>query len=151
MQVQSVMSSSPAYSAPEDALEVIAQQMEAHHTGIIPIGENNRLVGMITDRDIALRAVAKGKGPDTKARDIMTQEVLYCFEDHDVKDVLNNMKEQKVHRLIVLDNEKNKQLKGMISISDIAKANAQAGNDNEISAALDDCMQRDTRQAACCA
>ncbi len=86
--------------------------------GVLPVGQNDRLVGMITDRDIAIRAVAADKGPQTPIRDIMSKEVLYCFEDDEVDDVVQNMADIKVRRLPVLNHEK--RLVGILSLGDIA-------------------------------
>jgi len=77
-------------------------------------------VGMITDRDIAVRAVAAGKGPETPVREIMSTEVKYCFEDDDIDDVAQNMAEIKLRRLPVLN--ESKRLVGIISLADIALA-----------------------------
>ena len=85
--------------------------------GALPVGENDRLVGMITDRDIAVRAVARGLGPDTRIREVMSQEVLYCFEDEDLDDAAQHMRDIKVRRLPVLDRDK--RLVGIISLSDL--------------------------------
>ena len=67
--------------------------------GSLPVQEDDRLVGVITDRDIAVRAVAQGKSPDTPVRDVMSREVLYCFEDQEVKEIARNMGDVKVRRL----------------------------------------------------
>jgi CBS domain-containing protein len=87
--------------------------------GALPVAENDRLVGMITDRDIAVRAVALGKMPDTKVRDIMSGEVLYCFDDEDLTHVSRNMSDMKVRRLPVVNRDK--RLVGVISVGDIAR------------------------------
>jgi len=86
--------------------------------GILPVGEEDKLVGMVTDRDLALRALAQGKGPECKVRDVMTPEVKYCFEDEEVGDVARNMAEQKLQRLPVMNREK--RLVGIVSLGDIA-------------------------------
>jgi CBS domain-containing protein len=86
----------------------------------MPVGENDRLVGMITDRDIAIRAVAQGKGPDTPVREVMsTEQVLYCFEDEDLEHVAQNMGDTQVRRLPVVNREK--RLVGIVSLGDIAR------------------------------
>jgi CBS domain-containing protein len=87
--------------------------------GVIPVGENDRLVGMITDRDIAIRAVAKGKGPDTPVRDVMSSEVKYCYDDEDLEHVAKNMGDIQVRRLPVVNRDK--RLVGIVSLGDIAK------------------------------
>ena len=97
----------------------VARLMAEIDAGVLPVGENDRLVGMITDRDIALRAVAKGLGPDTLVREVMSKEqVLYCFEDDDVDDVAKNMGDNQVRRLPVVNRDK--RLVGIVSIGDLA-------------------------------
>jgi CBS domain-containing protein len=91
--------------------------------GALPVGENDRLVGMITDRDIAVRAVAGGKSPDTPIRDVMSTDVCYCFDDQDIEDVAINMADIQVRRLPVVD--RNKRLVGILALGDIAQADNQ--------------------------
>ena len=86
--------------------------------GVLPVGENDKLVGMITDRDIVVRALAQGKAGDTRIRDVMSSEVKYCFEEDDVDDVARNMSDLQIRRLPVVD--KNKRLTGIVSLGDIA-------------------------------
>jgi CBS domain-containing protein len=86
--------------------------------GILPVGENDRLVGMISDRDIIVRAVAAGQGPETAIGKIMSKEVMYCFLDDDVGGAAENMAELKVRRLPVLDHDK--RLVGILSLGDVA-------------------------------
>jgi len=87
--------------------------------GPLPICDNDRLVGMLTDRDITVRAVAEGKDPRaTRVRDVMTEGVCYCFEDDDVADAARLMKENQIRRLLVLD--RNKRLAGIVSLGDLA-------------------------------
>ena len=81
---------------------------------MLPVGEGDRLVGMLTDRDIAVRAVAKGKGPDAKVRDAMTADVKFCFDDEDLDDAVRSMGEQKVRRLPVMSRDK--RLVGIVSL-----------------------------------
>ena len=87
-------------------------------TGVLPVGEGDRLVGMLTDRDIAVRAVANGKGPDAKVRDAMSPDVKYCFEDEDLDDAVRSMGEQKVRRLPVMSRDR--RLVGIVSLGDVA-------------------------------
>jgi CBS domain-containing protein len=103
-----------------------AKLMAAADAGALPVGENDRLVGVITDRDIAIRAVARNLPPTTPIRDVMSKEVLYCFEDEDIAHVAENMGEQQIRRLPVLDRDK--RLVGIISLGDIATSTPrQAG------------------------
>ena len=81
-------------------------------------GENDRLVGMITDRDIAVRAVAEHKGSDTPVREVMTRDVKYCFEDEDLEHVASNMADLRVRRLPVVDRDK--RLVGIVSLGDVS-------------------------------
>src|SRR5690606_15169161 len=106
------------------------QAMVRLDAGAMPVGDNERLIGMITDRDIAVRAVATGMGPDAKIRDVMSTEVKYCFEDEEIEDVLENMGDLQVRRLPVLNRDK--RLVGIVSLGDLA-AN---GETEEAGAAL---------------
>jgi len=95
-----------------------AETMARLDAGVMPVSEDNRLVGMITDRDIAIRGVAMGKGPDTEIRDVMSTKVKYCYDDEDVEEVLHNMGDLQVRRLPVLNREK--RLVGIVSLGDLA-------------------------------
>ena len=100
-------------------LEEAAHEMLDDDLGFLPIGENEKLIGVITDRDIAIRGVAEGKDPQTTpVRDVMTDKVLYCYEKDDIKTAAKSMKEQQIRRLIVLD--KDKKLTGVLTMGDIA-------------------------------
>src|SRR5215217_8731727 len=105
-------------ATPDQTIQDAAKIMSDVDAGVLPVGENDRLVGMITDRDIAVRAVAEGKGPDTPIREVMTQDVKYCYEDDDTNDVARNMADIQVRRLPVLTREK--RLVGIISLGDMA-------------------------------
>ncbi|MDQ6433060.1 CBS domain-containing protein [Mesorhizobium sp. LHD-90] len=104
---------------PEQSMREVAQMMGRLDAGVMPVGDNDRLVGMITDRDIAVRGVAMGLGPDAKVRDVMSTEVKYCFDDEEVEQVLENMGDLQVRRLPVLNRDK--RLVGIISLGDLAK------------------------------
>jgi len=103
---------------PAETLEDAARTMADLDAGFLPVGENDKLVGIITDRDIAIRGVGCGCAPDTKIRDVMSEEVKYCYADDDVDDILNNMAVQQIRRLPVIDRDK--RLVGAVSISDLA-------------------------------
>lgn len=118
MKVHDAMTSDVCIANPEQSIREAACLMADIDAGALPIGENDRLVGMITDRDIAVRAVAVGQSPETKIRDVMSKEVLYCFEDEDLDDVAKNMSDVKVRRLPVLNRDK--RLVGILSIGDLA-------------------------------
>ena|SRR2546426_8447678 len=118
MKVAEAMSRDVCVASPDQSICEVACSMAEIDAGAIPVGENDRLVGMITDRDIAVRAVAAGKGPDTPVREVMTADVKYCFEDESLDHVAKNMAEQRVRRLPVLDRDK--RLVGILSLGDIA-------------------------------
>jgi CBS domain-containing protein len=118
MQVINVMSRDVKTIAPDQTVRDAAAMMRQLDAGVLPVGERDKLVGVITDRDIAIRGVAEGKGPDTKIRDVMSHEVKYCFEDEDVAHVAENMAELQVRRLPVMNRDK--RLVGIVSLGDLA-------------------------------
>jgi CBS domain-containing protein len=118
MQVQDLMSHDVVITNPRESLRTVAKRMAAMDVGILPVGEDDRLVGMITDRDIAIRGVAQGLGPNSKVADVMTPEVKYCFVDQEVDEIVANMADLQVRRLPVLDRDK--RLVGILALSDIA-------------------------------
>ena len=118
MKVSEAMTPDVQIANPAQSIRDAARMMAAIDSGVLPVGDNDRLVGMITDRDIAIRAVARGLGPDTKVADVMSAEVKYCYEDEELDDVAQNMAEIKVRRLPVLSRDK--RLVGIVSLGDIA-------------------------------
>jgi len=120
MKVSEVMSTNVQIARPDQTIREAARMMADIDAGALPVGENDRLVGMITDRDIAVRAVAAGLGPDTPVRKVMSSEVLYCTQDDDIEDIAHNMSDMKVRRLPVIN--KSKRLIGIVSLGDIALA-----------------------------
>jgi len=120
MQVNEVMSHPVRVVDPTDTLQQAAQLMAELDAGSLPVGENDRLVGMITDRDIAIRGDGRGCDPTrTPVREVMTKEILYCFDDEDVDHVADSMAMQQVRRLPVLNREK--RLIGIVSLGDLAR------------------------------
>ncbi len=120
MKVRDAMTPDVQLCTPNDTLKDAAEAMMALNVGLLPVTDNDRLVGMITDRDIAVRGVARGRGPETPVADVMTQDVKYCFEDQDINEVTRNMGEIRVRRLPVVNREK--QLVGIIALGDIARS-----------------------------
>lgn len=118
MKISDAMTRDVQLAKPDDTIKQAARMMASIEAGVLPVSDNDRLVGMITDRDIAVRAVAEGKGPDCKVRDVMSSDVKYCFADQDVGEVSRNMGDIQVRRLPVLDRDK--RLVGVISLGDIA-------------------------------
>ena len=127
MKVKDAMHKGVDWVNPDTPITELAKLMREHDIGAIPIGENDQLVGMVTDRDIAIRGVALGKGPDTPVREVMsTEQVLYCYEDDELDKVAKNMGDEKVRRLPVVNKEK--RLVGIVSIGNIAQREAKAVN-----------------------
>jgi CBS domain-containing protein len=120
MKISECMSKNVRIASPAWPISEAASAMREIDAGFLPVGEKDRLVGMITDRDIAIRAVAEGKGPDTKVREVMTDEVIYCFEDEDLDAVTTKMLDRKVRRLPVLNRDK--RLIGVVSLGDLAQS-----------------------------
>ena len=128
MKVSEAMTRDVRVANPNESIRDAARIMAEINAGALPVGENDRLIGVITDRDIAVRAVAEGKQPSTKIRDVMSQEVLYCYDDQDIDDVARNMGDVQVRRLPVVNRDK--RLVGIISLGDVAcKQDAEVAGD----------------------
>jgi CBS domain-containing protein len=110
--------------SPHQSIREAAHLMTQLDIGALPVADGDRLVGMITDRDIAVRAVGEGRSPDTEVRDIMSKEVMYCFEDEELDQVTHNMSDIKLRRLPVLD--RRKRLVGIVSLGDLAMTGVRA-------------------------
>jgi CBS domain-containing protein len=119
MKISEVMSRDVKIASPDETLRDAAAIMKKIDAGVLPVGEQDRLVGMLTDRDIVIRGIAEGKGPDAKVRDVMSKEVKYCFEDEDVAHVADNMAEIQIRRLPVVSRDK--RLVGIVSLGDLAR------------------------------
>lgn len=127
MRVSECMTREVRVASPGQSIREVAKIMGEIDAGVLPVGDNDRLVGMITDRDIAIRAVAQGKGPETPVREIMsTEKVLYCYDDEDLAQVAQNMGEQQVRRLPVVNREK--RLVGIVSLADVAQSETRSAN-----------------------
>jgi CBS domain-containing protein len=119
MQVSEVMTRGAECTRPDATLEEAAERMKALDVGSLPVCDNDRLVGMLTDRDITVRSTAQGEDPTRdRVRDVMTPEVIYCFEDEDVAKAGQLMKRKQVRRLLVLNRDK--RLVGILSLDDLA-------------------------------
>ncbi len=119
MKVSDIMTRDVRLLSPEQTIREAASLMAEIDAGAVPVGEDDRLIGMITDRDIVIRAVAQGKSPAKKVGDVMSKELLYCFENDDLEDVARNMARAQVRRLPVLNSHK--RLVGIISLGDLAR------------------------------
>ncbi|HSR72721.1 MAG TPA: CBS domain-containing protein [Kiloniellales bacterium] len=119
MQIKDIMTNEVALVAPDTTLAEAARIMAKKDVGILPVGENDHLVGVITDRDIVVRGLAKGHDPESaEIGDAMTDRVLYCFDDQPVETVASNMAEEQIRRLPVVNRDK--RLVGIVSIGDLA-------------------------------
>lgn len=126
MNIKDCMTRHVRVIGPDQTLAEAAKAMAEADVGVLPVANSERLVGMITDRDIAIRGIGTGKGPDAKVSEAMSDEVMYCYEDDDIDDVLQNMGDIQVRRLPVVNEEK--RLVGIVSLSDLADASEeQAG------------------------
>lgn len=118
MMVEECMTRIVETIGPDETIREASRRMEVSDCGIMPVAEEGRLIGMISDRDIAIRAIGCGLGPETKVSEVMSAEVQYCFQESSAEDVIANMGQIQVRRLPVVNSEK--QLVGIVSLSDFA-------------------------------
>ncbi|MFL6726251.1 MAG: CBS domain-containing protein [Sphingomicrobium sp.] len=119
MKVSEVMTRDVQTIRPDQSARDAANFMLSADAGSIPVTEGDRLIGMITDRDIAVRGVAKGNGPDTPVRELMTNDIVCVRLDDDVEDVASRMSEAQVRRLPVIDEQE--RLCGIVSLGDLSR------------------------------
>jgi len=118
--ISEIMSDQVTYVGPQATVAEAARLMRDKDFGALPIADDDRLVGMLTDRDISIRVVADGKDPTTTTvREAMTPEVRYCFDDQTVEEIARNMGAQKVRRLPVMNRDK--RLVGIVALGDLSK------------------------------
>lgn len=117
-QLKDVMSRDVKVISPDMTIGEAARTMCAGDFGMMPVGENDRMIGAISDRDIAIRAVAEGKGPGTKVREIMSAGICWAYDDDTVEHAARLMSERQVRRLPVLDHDK--RLVGIVALGDFA-------------------------------
>jgi CBS domain-containing protein len=121
MNIGEVMTTRVTWVGPDSTLPEIARRMRAEDIGSMPIAHNDRLIGMVTDRDIVIRGVAEGGAIERRtAREVMSPSILYCYEDESVASVLKNMGANQVRRLPVMNREK--RLVGVVSLGDLSLA-----------------------------
>jgi CBS domain-containing protein len=119
MHIKDIMSRDVTHTHPGATLQEAAAKMKAIDVGLLPVCDHQRLIGMITDRDITLRATAEGESPvQIRVGDIMTEEVISCFEDQDVAEAARLMEDKQIRRLPVLN--RNRRLVGIVSLGDLA-------------------------------
>ena len=119
MQIKEIMSPNPETATPRQTLRDAAEIMQRLDTGFVPVGDGDRLVGTITDRDIVVGGLARGKGPDATIDEVMSKDVLYCFDKQEVAEVARNMGERQIRRMPVVDDDK--RLVGIVSLGDLSR------------------------------
>ena len=121
MEVSKAMHSKADWVSSDTPVSEIAKIMEKDDIGAVPVGKDDRLIGMVTDRDIALRVVAEGRDPArTTAEEVMSKGIIFCRTTETVEDAIHVMTQKKVRRLVVLDEKK--RLAGMLSLGDVSRA-----------------------------
>jgi CBS domain-containing protein len=119
MKVSEVYTPNPQCISPDASLMEAAQRMRSLDVGMLPVCDNDRLAGAVTDRDITIRAVAEGLDPKTtQVRQVLTPEICYCFEKQSINEVAEMMEERQIRRLPVLN--EHKRLIGIVSLGDLA-------------------------------
>jgi CBS domain-containing protein len=118
--IREIMTPQIHMARPDQTIQQAAGLMSREDVGCLPVGDDDKLIGMVTDRDLVVRALAKGRGPETHVRDVMTSRIKYCFDDQDVDEVARNMAELHVRRLPVVNREK--RLVGFVALSNIVQA-----------------------------
>jgi len=125
MKVKQAMHKGVQWAGPGTSLEQLARLMWENDVGAIPIGEHDRLIGMVTDRDIVCRCIAKGLDPKTAtARDVMTAGIVYCLDKQDLDDAARLMETKQVRRLPVINSKK--RMVGILSLGDVYNAAPRA-------------------------
>lgn len=122
MKIAEVMTPNPEVVSSEQPIQEAARRMLDSDTGALPVADGERLIGMVTDRDIAVRAVAEGRGPETPVRDVMSEKLLFAWDDQDVDEVAMQMSDAQVRRMPILSRE-GETLVGMVSIADLVQSN----------------------------
>lgn len=121
--LKDVMSREVRVIGPDETIKEAAQHMRKGNYGMMPVGEDDRMIGAISDRDIAIRAVADGKGPDTTVRDVMSDGIVWAFEDDSVADAVRIMSEHQIRRLPVVNADK--RLVGIVALGDFAVVSSE--------------------------
>ncbi len=128
MRISEVMSRDVCVVSPGTTLQDAARRMAEHDVGSLPVGEDDRLVGIVTDRDLVLRGIGEGRDVGTPVREVMTPEVQYCFDDQDVDEVAATMAGLELRRLPVVDRDM--RLVGIVSLANFAHSHdAQASQE----------------------
>lgn len=119
MRIADIMSRDVTVARPDTTIRDAAETMARIDSGALPVCDGRRLLGMLTDRDIVVRGLAKGLGADSSVSQVMTEGVEYCFEDDDLVEVGDKMAASQIRRIPVLDRDHN--LVGIVSLGDLAR------------------------------
>lgn len=121
MKIAEIMTRNPEIVGPGQPIREAAKRMLDADMGALPVGDGDRLIGMVTDRDIAVRAIAEGLGPETLVRDVMSEKLLFAWDDQDVHEVASRMSDAQVRRFPVLSRD-GERLVGIVSLGDLARS-----------------------------
>jgi CBS domain-containing protein len=132
MRINEIMSRQVEVARPQDTIQDVARKMREIDAGVIPVCDGDKVQGMVTDRDIVVRAVSEARSFETPVSEVMTADVEYCYEDDDIAQAADKMAELQVRRLVVLDHDQ--RLVGIVSLGDIA----QQGKDKTTGQALEE-------------
>jgi CBS domain-containing protein len=124
MKIREIMTSNVECIAPSLPIAKAAEKMRDMDIGFLPVCENDKIVGTVTDRDITIRSVAQGRDPRlAPVSEVMTQTVFHCYDDEDVEAIARSMQDSEIRRMLILDRSEN--LVGVVSLGDIAKASGE--------------------------
>ncbi|HZH42748.1 MAG TPA: CBS domain-containing protein [Lysobacter sp.] len=126
MKISDIMTRDVCLVSPQQSIREAAELMQQHDIGSLPVEDNERLVGMLTDRDIVIRAIARGLGVDTPVREVMTSDIKFCFDDQDIDEVARNMADLEIRRLPVVNRDK--RLVGIVSLANVAHSEDDAAD-----------------------
>jgi CBS domain-containing protein len=130
MKLKEIMTRDVEVIHPDDSLQTAAQKMRDRDIGFLPVCDDDRLIGVVSDRDIIVRVIAEGRDPKVMmGRNLVTAPVIYCFEDQDVEEAARIMQENQIRRLVILNRDK--RLVGVVSLGDLAM-NRPADQSGEI-------------------
>lgn len=141
MKAKDLMTRAPCTCSPDNSVQDVAKMMRDHDCGSVPVIEAGRVVGIITDRDLAVRGVAEGKAASTIVRDLMTESPQCCSEDDDVKSVERVMSDRQVRRVPIVNADGG--CVGIISQADLARASSEGLSDHEVAATIEHISQPD--------
>ena len=119
MRVSDIMTRGVTVARPNETIQSVAQTMASEDVGALPVCDGTRLQGMVTDRDITIRAVANGRDFNTSIAEVMSPDIEFCFEDDDLEDVADKMADKQIRRIPVVDQDRN--LVGIVALADLAR------------------------------